>query len=476
MRSNWFPNLLIGALLCGSVPCAARETLKPVSPTQRPTVVKQLHKAYADQKIAPPIRYVPPHLRGLSTSKTKGLTGLNAFPSLSSRTGKPTPFLPTTTTAPTMINSLDHFVMLQKGVYPQACVVAGFYDWRTTSRWRSRAGLHFGYDIAMPYGTPFVSGWSGTVTSIVPWYGEEYGITLALADGNSVTYGHVSPAVKVGDTVQVGQVTGFIRLDHVDVKMRDNTGNFVDFGNGKSSTLNMALLNSAPIPAVPTKEAICSRWLWAKTQVDSSREEVAELQEHLLKIKLQRTENEQLIAPLQQETALIEKLKLVDPSLIEKKLIDESKISERYQKLLALQDTQKRLGREISLLEKQVKQQKTSFANQVKEMINCEIQATSVKLSWSDVEHFVASNVATDQLSKLAKSDEIAVTKMQAQQVAKYRQRRQELSEKLGQSKRQGSKSADASVQEKILEDYLELIDSKLNRLQSQTGDWFFKS
>jgi hypothetical protein len=476
MRSHWFSNVFLGAVLCSGLPCSARETLKHVSPTQRPTVVKQLHKVYANQKVVQPIRYIPPALRGLQSGKLKGLGGLNSLQSLSSRTGKPSPFLPTSITPLTTINSLDHFVMLQKCTYPQACVVAGFYDWRTTSRWRSRAGLHFGYDIAMPYGTPFVSGWSGVVTSIVPWYGEEYGITLALADGNSVTYGHVSPAVKVGDTVQVGQVTGFIRLDHVDVKMRDNTGNFVDFGNGKSSTLNMALLTSAPMPAIPTKEAICSRWLWAKTQVDSSREEVAELQEHLLKIKLQRTENEQLIAPLQQETALIEKLKLVDPQLMEKKLIDETKIQERYQKLLALQDGQKRLTREISLLEKQVKQQKESFSNQVKEMINCEIQATSVKLSWSDVERFVSSHVATAQMSKIAKSDELSVTKMQAQQVAKYRQRRQELSEKLELSRRQGPKSMDTAVETKLLEDYLELIDSKLNRLQSQTGDWFFKS
>ena len=81
MRSNWFPNLLIGAILCGSVPCAARETLKHVSPTQRPTVVKQLHKAYSNQKIAPPIHYVPAHLRGLQHIKTKGFTGLNTLPS-----------------------------------------------------------------------------------------------------------------------------------------------------------------------------------------------------------------------------------------------------------------------------------------------------------------------------------------------------------------------------------------------------------
>ena len=44
-----------------------------------------------------------------------------------------------------------------------------------------------------------------------------------------MTYGHISPNVRVGSQVACGTVIGTIASDHVDVKMRDHTGAYVPF-------------------------------------------------------------------------------------------------------------------------------------------------------------------------------------------------------------------------------------------------------
>ena len=126
--------------------------------------------------------------------------------------------------------NLDDLVSIERRLYPGACVTAGFYDYRSVSRYRGHAGLHLGYDIAMPYGNPVAIGWPGVVTAIVVWSGEEHGITVVSPDGTHVTYGHLSPKVKVGQNMRAGQIVGTIVRDHVDVKMRDASGNYKDFG------------------------------------------------------------------------------------------------------------------------------------------------------------------------------------------------------------------------------------------------------
>jgi len=66
-------------------------------------------------------------------------------------------------------------VALQRTLCPGAVLTGGFYDWRTVSRYRRNAGLHLGYDIAMPAGTPVRAGWPGTVVSVAPWTEGEVG-------------------------------------------------------------------------------------------------------------------------------------------------------------------------------------------------------------------------------------------------------------------------------------------------------------
>ena len=110
-------------------------------------------------------------------------------------------------------------------------VSATFYEWRAVSRYRRQAGLHLGYDVAMPAGSPAVAGWTGQVTRVTQWYGQEFGITVVSPSGFEVTYGHLSPRVRVGDVLNPGDTVGVVVVDHVDIKMRGPNGLYFDFGH-----------------------------------------------------------------------------------------------------------------------------------------------------------------------------------------------------------------------------------------------------
>lgn len=132
-------------------------------------------------------------------------------------------------------------LLLQQVGDPGAYVSSGFHDWRGVSQYRSVPGIHAGYDIAMLAGSPVRAAWPGTAVAVTPWYGSEYGVTVQSA-GFSVTYGHLSPGVAVGDPVEVGTVLGTVVVDHVDVKMRLASGDYVDFGAG-----SVAVATPAPV-------------------------------------------------------------------------------------------------------------------------------------------------------------------------------------------------------------------------------------
>lgn len=124
---------------------------------------------------------------------------------------------------------LDALLAQQRRGDPGCYVSSGFYDPRSVSRYRRYPGLHNGYDIAMLAGSPVRAAWPGQVVAVTVWYGDEFGITVRGRDGVEVTYGHLAPAVWPGDRVEPGQVLGQVVVDHVDVKMRDARGAYVDF-------------------------------------------------------------------------------------------------------------------------------------------------------------------------------------------------------------------------------------------------------
>ena len=196
---------------------------------------------------------------------------------------------------------LADLLTVQRARYPDAVVTSGFYDWRTVSQYRSRAGLHLGYDIAMPAGSPAVTGWGGTVVSVAQWTGAEHGVTILHPSGYETTYGHLRPSVEVGQQVRMGEVVGYVARDHVDVKMRGPDGLYFDFGNGTPGI-------AGPLPAIPTwltKEELLRQYLTAqytvadyKDQADlalsAQRRAQSELDRERKAVKAARTDVPQL--------------------------------------------------------------------------------------------------------------------------------------------------------------------------------------
>ena len=126
---------------------------------------------------------------------------------------------------------LEAYVKRIKQLDPYAVITGWFSDWRDVSIYRRNAGYHYGYDIGLLRGFRVPAGWAGTVTAIIPWSDYEWGIMVTMKNGYSVTYGHLTPLVKVGTIIEPGMVVGEVAVNHVDIKVRDPQGNFVDIGN-----------------------------------------------------------------------------------------------------------------------------------------------------------------------------------------------------------------------------------------------------
>ncbi len=127
--------------------------------------------------------------------------------------------------------TLGQLLSTVRSKYPEAIVTGRFNDPRTVSIYRSHAGLHYGYDVAIPGGSVVPAAWDGEVVAITPWYGQEEGISV-VTGSREATYGHLIPLVKVGQKVKTGDPVGIVARDHVDVKMRGPAGEFIDYGAG----------------------------------------------------------------------------------------------------------------------------------------------------------------------------------------------------------------------------------------------------
>lgn len=163
---------------------------------------------------------------------------------------------------------LQELLRLQRLGDSGAYVSSGFHDWRTTSVYRRRAGLHAGYDIAMLAGSAVRTPWAGRVVAVTPWYGREVGVTLELANGWEVTFGHITSAVVVGQRVRGGELLGRVVVDHVDVKVRGRSGSYVDFAVHKiptsSWTVEAGLTDPAPALALTAQEKKAAKRAFAE--------------------------------------------------------------------------------------------------------------------------------------------------------------------------------------------------------------------
>lgn len=171
------------------------------------------------------------------------------------------------TPPPARAPHLREYMRLQTQRVPGAVVTSGFDDWRNPSKYRKKAGLHLGYDVAMPRGSPVVAGWAGRVTHVVQWHGAEYGVTVLSDSGYETTYGHLKPTVEPGAEVRPGDVVGTIVIDHVDIKMRGPDGLHYDFGSDRPA-----------VAAVSRAEAL-RRYLRAKYSVELSEEDAERIVE-----------------------------------------------------------------------------------------------------------------------------------------------------------------------------------------------------
>lgn len=282
------------------------------------------------------------------------------------------------------VRDLSDYVALQQRHFPGAVVTSGFYDWRTTSRYRSRAGLHLGYDVAMPYGCPFSAGWAGVVTAITPWGGEEYGITVVEPGGRSTTYGHVAPRVAVGQQVQAGEILGTIAYDHVDVKMRDAQGNYIDFGG-----------NARVVPAPSwafgmSREALMAQWLLAKNAMELAEEEGR-------KEKLDRQKRAIQIQALEQKVPTLRESQKLMAEYVEQGLVSRLSVEENLEELQAAQRELKRLRDLQSGSPKRLKQLDLDVKNGAKRLSLAQQQARAQGIGWKDVEAFVQATIANDK-------------------------------------------------------------------------------
>lgn len=319
---------------------------------------------------------------------------------LGSRYKLPTPSLHQPTTA---VRDIADYVQLQQRLFPGAVITAGFYDWRTTSKYRSHAGLHLGYDVAMPYGCPFSAGWPGTVTAITLWWGEEHGITVVAPDGSSVTYGHVAPRCHIGQQVQPGEIIGTIAYNHVDVKMRDANGNYVDIG-GNGRVLPAPQWAGGFYLPEPSRESVMASWLLAQNTLELAEEELRaeKLESEKRKIQLQT---------LRQKVPALKESQSMMAEYVEQGLVSRLTSEENHQELVQAQkdlaeaerlskaspDRVQRLKREVS--------EARNRLNQAREI------AARQGISWKQVENFVQATISNDK----ALSRSVAAYKKNAQ-------------------------------------------------------------
>lgn len=279
---------------------------------------------------------------------------------------------------------LPELVALQRRHWPQAWVSGTFYDWRTTSIYRRAAGLHLGYDIALPAGTPVAAGWGGRVTSVANWSGPEYGVTVTSPDGTSVTYGHLDPTVAVGTPINVGDTVGLVVRDHVDVKMQDGTGRYVPFGEGQS--------DGVPSWAPAGRESILVSWLVAKNSVEMVEQDIWQHQSLIARNKLESEQLKRKIPSLQ------EALKLMT-DYEQRGLVSRRKVEETHQELADAKERMRLLKKADPSELKRLQQQKSAAASRLKAL---EGLARREGYSWKDVDAFVNRWVAKDSSLKTA--------------------------------------------------------------------------
>lgn len=345
---------------------------------------------------------------------------------------------------------LGHLLALQRKNWSAAWVTSTFYDWRTVSKYRRNAGLHLGYDIALPFGTPVSVGWGGTVVAVVPWTSSEWGVTVRGADGTEVTYGHISPAVIHGQTLSTGDIIGRIASDHVDVKMRDSQGNYVPFGEGTGAV---------PLVAQPvvSRNSILTSWLVARSSLQQAEEDLFLARNAGQKWALEKRSAERQLAVLNRTLDHLNSAE--SEGLVSRRRLEELK-AERAVAEKALKAVAGKEKATPSQLEQNVR---TSRAN----LDAVEGWAKLQGLSWRDVENLIQKTLAGD--SKLReKASQTDTVQLTLTQLSEQKQKGAERLKNLEELYRAGGISTqeieDERLRQKLLEEEYNLRERRKNR------------
>ncbi|MBI3927775.1 MAG: peptidoglycan DD-metalloendopeptidase family protein [Armatimonadetes bacterium] len=317
----------------------------------------------------------------------------------------PTP----TSAAQPAVYSLEDLVELNRRNYPGTWVTSGFYDWRTVSKYRTNPGLHLGYDIAMPYGAPVSAAWSGIVVAVTPWYGSEYGVTVEAPDGTRVTYGHISPTVSVGASIAPGQIIGTIASDHVDVKMRDEQGNYVAFGSEYKST-------GRPwnVP-VGSREELLVSWLVARNTFELTEEQITGSKASSLKDAARLKHLKASVPEKVKDLKLMEQY--AAQGLVARRAVEEAR-----QELQAQQKELATLGPRVNSGAPQQNRWAREREAARSRVAHYENEARRRGLSWADVETFVNQKVVGDgSLKAKVQAYKSSMTESQRKKIEKLK-------------------------------------------------------
>ena len=345
---------------------------------------------------------------------------------------------------------LGHLLALQRRNWGAAWISGTFYDWRTTSKYRRNAGLHLGYDIALPFGTPVSAGWDGIVVAVVPWTSSEWGVTVRGADGTEVTDGHISPGVVYGQKVTTGDTVGRIASDHVDVKMRDSQGNYVPFGEGTGTVPLVAQ------PAV-SRNSILTSWLVARSSLQQAEEDLFLARNAGQKWALEKRSAERQLAVLNRTLDHLNSAE--SEGLVSRRRLEELK-AERALAEKALKAVSGKEKATPNQLEQNVR---TSKAN----LQAVEGWAKLQGLSWQDVEKLIQKTLAGD--SKLReKASQTGPVQLTLAQLSEQKKKGAERLKNLEELYRAGGISTqeieDERLRQNLLEEEYNLRERRKNR------------
>lgn len=294
------------------------------------------------------------------------------------------------------VKGLGELVELQRQSCPWACVTSTFYDYRSVSMYRRRAGLHLGYDIAMQAGTSARAGWPGTVAAIIPWADGEWGVAVASPGGMEVTYGHIVPTVSVGTAINTGDTVGRIAVNHVDVKMRDASGNYVPFGENDKSLPSISG-SGVRVQPVSSREQLMVAWLSAYNNEETVKDELEARKKEDTLNSLERSRYEERYT--EQRLSLRKMEQYYTEGLVSKREVEKTRqnLEATRSRLAAIKKSQKTQPEKLQKLSNQLKQcsLRTEKARKA---------AARQGITWNDVQAFVNNLVAKDEdLSKSVK-------------------------------------------------------------------------